>query len=265
MPIRRLLLPIALALVLVTEVLPRPQDVGGLFRADGEAAVRADGSEFVFARLQYGSGLANSGGFGRRGAWATDWWEADAHFMLGIDRLSNIRVVLDEYVSVAPLDPALFEYPFVYAVEVGRWYLSQEEADRLREYMERGGFMVVDDFWGSLEWDYFYQELQKIFPDREVEEIPLSHPLFHSFYDIDELLQVPSIRICSGGPTYQRGGVTPHALGVFDDDRRPLMVINYNTDLGDAWEHADNPCYPHMYSGFAYRMGINFIVYSMTH
>jgi hypothetical protein len=165
----------------------------------------------------------------------------------------------------APLDPELFDYPLVYAVEVGRWHLSQDEASRLREYMERGGFLVVDDFWGDQEWDYFYREVQKIFPDREVEPIPLSHPVFHSFYDIDDLLQVPSIRICSGGTTSQRGGVTPRALGVFDDARRPMMMIHFNTDLGDAWEHADNPCYPHMYSGFAYRMGINMIVYAMTH
>ena len=264
MLMRAVLMPI-LIVILAAEALPRAQNIGALFGPDvGEGAV--DGSEFVFARLQYGGGggLAN---FGRRGygAWSVDWPEADSHFMLGIDRLSNIRVVLDDYVSVAPLDPALFDYPLVYAVEVGRWYLSQEEADQLREYMERGGFLVVDDFWGSNEWAYFYRELQKIFPEREVELLAQSHPVFHSFYDIDELLQVPSIRICNGGPTWQRDGVTPQALAVFDDARRPMMVINFNTDLGDAWEHADNPCYPHLYSGFAYRMGINLIVYSMTH
>jgi len=264
--LKRLFLLVGFLLLLTVELLPRSQDVGGLFRADGEPALGADGSEFVFARLQYGSGLANYRGFGGRGSWSVDWPEADSHFMLGVDRLSNIRIVLDDYVSVAPLDPALFDYPLVYAVEVGQWYLSQEEADRLRQYLERGGFLVVDDFWGTYEWNDFYGQLAKIFPDREVEEVPLSHPIFHSFYDIDEILQVPNISNARrGGPTWEGDGYTPHALAIFDDARRPMVMINYNTDLGDAWEHADDPSYPHLYSGFAYRMGINFIVYSMTH
>ena len=250
----RTLLPGSLLLILLAGSFGGAQNMGALFSSAADGTPRADGSEFVFARLRYSAP-----------AWDTDWWEADSHFMLGMDRLTNIRVLLDDYVSVGPSEPALFDYPLVYAVEVGRWYLSQNDADRLREYMERGGFLVVDDFWGTLQWQYFYRELVKIFPDREVEPIPPSHPVFHSFYDIDEILQVPSIRICRGGTTSQQDGYTPHALGIFDDNRRLMMAINFNTDLGDAWEHADDPCYPHMYSGFAYRMGINFIVYAMAH
>ena len=144
--------------------------------------------------------------------------------------------------------------------------LSQQEADRLREYMERGGFMVVDDFWGTREWQSFSRQIQKIFPDRAVEEIPLTHEVFHSFYDIDEILQVPVVNSgCYGYPTWEQDGYTPYAMAVFDDSRRPMLMINLNTDLGDAWEHADVPCYPHKYSGYAYRLGLNFIVYAMTH
>jgi hypothetical protein len=186
--------------------------------------------------------------------------------MLGVDRLTNIRVVLDDYVSVAPSDPAIFDYPLVYAVEVGRWYLDPDEARQLREYLERGGFLVVDDFWGTRQWSDFYGQLAKIFPDREVEPIPLSHPIFHSFYDIDELIQVPNIRLGrAGGRTWEQDLIDPYALAIFDDARRPMVMINFNTDLGDAWEHADDPTYPHHFSGFAYRMGINFIMYAMTH
>lgn len=266
MMLQRISLWATLVFLVSAEFLPAAQDVGALFSSRDQGVV-ADGSEFVFARLQYGSGLSNFRGFGRRrGSWATDWPEADSHFMLGIDRLTNIRIVLDDYISVAPGDPAIFDYPLVYAVEVGRWYLDQQEADQLREYLERGGFLVVDDFWGTYQWNDFYGQLKKIFPTREVEEIPLSHPIFHSFYDIDEILQVPNIgNARRGGPTWEQDGYTPHALGIFDDDRRPMVVINFNTDLGDAWEWADDPSYPHFYSGFAYRMGINFIVYSMTH
>jgi hypothetical protein len=186
--------------------------------------------------------------------------------MFGIERLSNIRIDLDARVTVAPLDPELFDYPLVYAVEVGSWYFNDEEAARMREYLDRGGFLVVDDFWGTYEWNDFYGQLAKIFPDREVEEVPMDHPILHSFYDIDEIIQVPNVgNGRRGGPTYENGGIVPYALAVFDDARRPMVMINYNTDLGDAWEWADDPGYPHRFSGFAYRMGINFIVYAMTH
>jgi hypothetical protein len=256
----------ALLMLFAAEVRLSAQNIGALFGSGPDLTeVVADGSEFVFARLQYGSGLINFGR-GRGSGWATDWPEADSHFMLGIDRLSNIRVKLDDYISVAPGDPAIYDYPFLYAVEVGRWYLDQSEADQLREYLERGGFLVVDDFWGTYQWNDFYGQLAKVFPDREVEAVPMDHPIFHSFYDIDEILQVPNIgNARRGGPTWEGDGYTPYALAIFDDARRPMVMINYNTDLGDAWEHADDPGYPHLYSGFAYRMGINFIVYSMTH
>jgi len=259
--LKRLLLTACTTLLIVSEAMPGPQFFFG-DAGDKEAPI-VDGSEFVFARLIYSSGLGN---FGRRETWRTDRPDADEHFMLGMDRLSNIRVRLNDYVAVAIMDPALFDYPFVYAVEVGFMELSQQEAATLREYMERGGFLVVDDFWGTLQWRNFDYQLKKIFPDREVEPIPLSHEVFHSFYDIDEILQVPVVdRGCFNLQTWEQDGYTPYALAVFDDDRRPMLMINHNTDLGDAWEHADEPCYPHKYSGFAYRMGINFVVYAMTH
>ena len=105
-----------------------------------------------------------------------------------------------------------------------------------------------------------------IFPDREIEQLDMSHEIFHSFFDIQEILQVPNVNNgCGGYGTSEQDGYTPYALAVFDDARRPMMVINFNTDLGDAWEWADQPCYPHEFSGMAFRLGLNFIVYSMTH
>ena len=227
----------------------------------------ADGSEFVFARLIYNSGLQNFGRSRRGGSWRTDWPAADKHLIFAIDRMSNIRVVMDQDVAVEIMDPALFSYPFVYALEVGRGMdLSTEEAERLREYMDRGGFLVIDDFWGTREWSNFAYQLNKIFPDQEPEQIPISHPLFHTFFDIDEILQVPNVSNgCWGGPTYERDGYVPYALGIFDDDRRLKMLINYNTDIGDAWEHADQPCYPNEFANYAFRIAINYVIYSMTH
>ncbi len=176
---KRLILVICLVLLLSSEVLPRAQIIGDTV---------ADGSEFVFARLVYGSGL---GGFFRRGgSWRTDWPKADKQFMFGIDRLSNVRIVLEKDVAIPIMDPNLFSYPFLYAVEVGHMELTQPEADRLREYMERGGFLVVDDFWGTYEFQSFNRQAKMIFPDREIEQLEMSHEIFHSFYDIGEILQV---------------------------------------------------------------------------
>lgn len=252
---KRLLLVILSALVLT---LP-----GTLGTSSAQfVPARADGSEFVFARLIYPSGFSRRG----RGSWAVDWPKADKQFMFGIDRLSNVRIVLDQDVAIEIMDETLFSYPFLYAVEVGQMEINQTQADRLREYMLRGGFLVVDDFWGTYEWQNFSYQLKKIFPDKEVEEVPMTHPIFHSFYDIDQILQIPNVNNgCGGFQTHERDGYTPYALAVYDDTRRPMMMINYNTDLGDAWEWADQPCYPHEFSGMAYRMGLNFIIYSMTH
>ena len=229
-----------------------------------------DGSEFVFARLIYSDGargLANFRGFRGGGSWRTDWPEADKHLTYAIERMSNVRVVMDQDIAIEIMDPNLFSYPFLYALEVGRGMdLSPEEADRLREFMERGGFLVIDDFWGTREWQNWAYQLSKIFPEKEPEQIPIAHPLFHSFFDIEEIIQVPNVSNgCYGGPTYERDGYVPYALGIFDDDRRLMMLINYNTDIGDAWEHADQPCYPNEFANYAFRIAINYIIYSMTH
>ncbi len=255
------------ARIIVLVLLPAPLLAVQLFPAQelgGYGGV--DGSEFVFARLIYNEGLVNYRGWGRN-SWATDWPKADKQFIFAIDRMSNVRVVMDRDIAIGIMDPNLFSYPFVYALEVGRGMtLSPEEAERLREYMMRGGFLVIDDFWGTSQWQNFYRELKKIFPDKEPEEIPLSHPLFHAFFDIDQILQVPNVNNgCGGYRTHQADGYTPYALAIFDDDRRPMMVINFNTDVGDAWEWADVPCYPNRFANFAFRIGINWIVYSMTH
>ena len=257
---------LALALIAVF-LLPLPVLSSQLFpNRDLGGYGGVDGSEFVFARLIYNESLARFRGFGR-GSWSTDWPKADKQFIFAIDRLSNVRVVMDKDIAIEIMDPNLFSYPFIYALEVGRGMsLSTEEAERLREYMLRGGFLVIDDFWGTWQWQNFAVQLRKIFPDQEPEQIPLSHPLFHSFFDIEEILQVPNVSNgCGGFRTYQQDGYVPYALAVFDDNRRPMMVINFNTDIGDAWEWADVECYPNRFANFAFRIGINWIVYSMTH
>lgn len=185
--------------------------------------------------------------------------------MIVLRRVTNVDVYGEPH-AVRLDDPELRRYPFLYAVEVGFMDLSEEEAAGLRSYLLAGGFLMVDDFWGTQEWAAFEANMRKVLPDRPIVDLPLDHAVFRSYYRIDELVQVPSVNnITRWGRTWERDGRVPHARGIFGEDGRLLVAINWNTDLGDAWEWADIPEYPLEYSTFAYQMGVNFIVYAMSH
>jgi len=144
--------------------------------------------------------------------------------------------------------------------------LSNTDALIMREYLRRGGFWFLDDFWGSFEWAHFLTEIEKVLPGAEIRDIPMDHPLFHTFYDITEIVQVPSLNyVYNGGIVIEQDGVKAYCKGIWDDKGRLMVVINHNTDLGDAYEHADDPRYPHEFSGFAYRIATNIIIYALTH
>ena len=220
-------------------------------------------AEFSFARYAYGSGYY--GGWGRgRGSWDTDFPDAEYHLTQGIKRLTAIDAVHGGRVF-APLDDEIFDYPWLYAVEVGHWYLSEEEAERLREYLLRGGFLMLDDFHGSEEWATFLASMQRVFPDRPIVEIAEDDPILHTLYDLDQRTQIPGIRLLWSGRTYERDGYTPHWRGIYDDEERLMVAINFNMDMGDAWEHADWPEYPENLTALAYRFAINYVIYAMTH
>jgi hypothetical protein len=223
----------------------------------GMDAPTAPRKEFTFARLVYG------GGWGPNN-WATDAPKADVTFLAGMKRLTNLDV-RDSHFFLPLSSKELFRYPFLYAVEVGYLQLSPGEAGLLREYLLRGGFLVVDDFHGTYEWENFEEQIRKVLPDCRIEEVPLSHPVFHCFFDVEQLIQIPGVQMLYSGRTYEKDGYNPHFRGIFDDSGRLMVMINFNSDLGDAWEWADVPYYPEKYSSAAYRLGINYIVYSMTH
>jgi hypothetical protein len=218
--------------------------------------------EFYFSRAAY-----TGYGRGRRGgSWATDYPKADQIFLSFIDRLlSN----LDGYEHEHPIlldDPDLRRFPFLYAVEVGRMALRAPEIVGLRDYLLAGGFLVVDDFWGTRQWANFEHEIQAVLPGYEIVDLTLDHPIFTTFYEIEEIIQVPNVNNgIRGGPTHQSDGYVPMFKGIHDETGRLMVAINWNTDLGDAWEWADNPRYPLKYSTFAYEMGVNMIVYAMSH
>lgn len=205
--------------------------------------------------------------FPRQGwGWGTDYPGGDCKFMGGIHRLTGMHVDPNPNI-IGIMDPDLFKYPFLYAVEVGGMYFSDQDAARLREYFSRGGFLHVDDFWGRRERENFVAQMKKVFPDRQLELLPLTHEIFHTFFDIDSLIQVPGFGGgCYQGPTWQVSDETdPRVYGLSDDRGRLMVVATYNSDLGDAWEYMDAACYPEKYSGQAYRIGLNFMIYAMTH
>ena len=137
---------------------------------------------------------------------------------------------------------------------------------KLREYLDRGGFLMVDDFHGGYEWAAFVDGMKAVFPDRPIVEIAEDEEVLHVLYDLDQRIQIPGIRTINSGITWEReDGYPPEWRGVYDDEGRLMVAINFNMDLGDAWEHADWPEYPENMTALAYRFGINYVIYAMTH
>ena len=227
-----------------------------------------DGAELNFARLMYSGG---SYGWGGRGAWTTDMPEAEHFFMAGVTRLTQIdgrQVNLrngEGSTFINLKDGTVFDFPFLYAVEVGRWHLDQEEVAILREYLDRGGFLMVDDFHGSDQWSRFMSVMQRVFPDRPVVDVPVEDEIFQVFYAMDDRMQIPGLAALYNGRTWELDGYEPHWRGVYDDDGRLMVMINFNMDLGDAWEHADMVGYPEPMTAMAYRFAVNYVIYALTH
>lgn len=237
------------------------------------------GNGFTFCRIRY-QDHGGRGGWGRRGgSWRTDYPDSDLNFPQRLSELTSIKVNRDEngevkHAIVGLLEEDLFNYPFAYMIEVGNLYFSDEEAEALRSYLLRGGFVLVDDFWGTYAWENFEYEMSKVFPPEEypIVDIPLEHEIFHIVFEVKEVPQIPSIGSWyRSGRTYEMhdggGTETPHCRGIFDKRGRLMMVIMHNTDLGDGWEEeARNPIYFKEFSAKkAYPLGINIVVYAMTH
>lgn len=226
-------------------------------------AAREAPGEFQFVRLAYSSNRFAGYGGGNQ-YWQIDYPDAEHHLLKGIRRLTTVDAAENGRILV-PLDANIFDYPWIYAVEVGHWYLNTQEAARLRDYLLRGGFLMVDDFHGSFEWAAFKQSMERVFPDRPIVEIPEDDEAFHVLYDLDQRIQIPGRRFVMTGRTWEQDGRDPHWRGIYDDAGRLMVAINWNMDLGDAWEHADWPDYPENMTALAYRFGINYVIYAMTH
>jgi hypothetical protein len=222
-------------------------------------------TEWAFGRLRYPSYRGRGFGGFRGRSWGIDFPKADRQFVQGVRRLTRIHVRSAEQVVDLDEGDDVFYWPWLYAVEVGHWDLSDEECAKLREYLLRGGFLMTDDFHGTQEWRVFIASMSRVFPDRPIVEIENKDAIFHVLYDLDDRTQVAGVAALENGVTYEYDGYQPHWRGIYDDHGRVMVAICWNQDNGDAWEWADSPAYPEKMTGQAYRMGINYIIYSMTH
>ena len=226
---------------------------------------------FTFVRIKYDS----IGGYRRRGGgWDTDYRDSDLNFSLRLQQLTSLKVN-PEPIVLELTDPRLFDYPFIYIVEPGALTFHPPEIEALRRYLENGGFLMVDDFWGEREYQNFHREILRVLPNRSVSDVPLSHEIFHCVYDLTEKPQVPAIQVAwygrSQGITweerYESDTSVANYRAIFDDDGRIMVFICHNTDLGDGWEReGENEWYFEEFSvKQAYPMGINIVTYALTH
>ncbi len=235
-------------------------------------------TEWNFARLMYPLAPAyrfSRGGFGgRRGGngvwyegnsmWTQDYPRADRHFVEAVRRLTRIHVrSVEQPINLD--DGAVYDWPWLYAVQAGHWQLTDSQVKTMREYLLRGGFFMADDFWGSDEWDVFMETMRKILPGQEPVDLSNDDPIFHVVYDLSERYQVASEGSAQRGVSYKCTNCPDRWMGIRDDKGRVVVAITFQSDIGDSWEWADAPYYPEVYSRLGIRIGINYIAYAMTH
>ncbi len=244
-------------------------------------------TEWVEARLMYpqhpnarfgprGGRFGGFGGFGRYGpldwreggtSWSQDYPRADRHFAQAMRRLTRVHArSVEQPVNPDDTDD-IYNWPWMVAGEMGDWKLTDAQIKTVREYLLRGGFLYMDDFWGPEEWDRFDETMKAIFPDRAIVDIDDKDPIFHTVYDLDQKYQIlGQWALNRNGYMGQRAaGTIPRWRGIYDDKGRLMVTMTFNSDVGDSWEWADSPTYPERFSALGIRLGVNYVIYSMSH
>jgi Domain of unknown function (DUF4159) len=274
---RRLLVGLALAFVVATSASGQDWWQGGWggFRRMPPRFANAgtfDGA-FNFCRVMYTSVRREAGGQG----WWTDYPDADINFSIRLSELTKTRVSRQvsgepNHIVVRLTDEALFRCPFVEIEDAGTASFSDEEVAGLRKYLLKGGFMWADDFWGSYAWEMWVTELARVLPPAEypVRDVTPDHPVFRTMFEVKDLPQIPSIQFWrqSGGGTSERGSdsAQPHIRGISDAHGRLMVLMTHNTDISDAWEReGEDPRFFYSFSPEGYAVGINVLMYAMTH
>jgi hypothetical protein len=227
-------------------------------------------AEWTFARLMYPSsrrifdrpftnwiyGAAN---------WTIDYPRSDRHLSEAVRRLTRIQArSIEQPVNLDDGDD-VYNWPWLYGVEVGHWDLTESQAAKLRDFLLRGGFFMCDDFHGTEEWAIFVASMSRVFPDRPIVDIDNADPIFHTIFDLDDRYQVPGEQYVYTHRVAEKDGYDAHWRGIYDNKGRLMVAICHDMDLGDSWEHADNPRYPEKFSALGIRIGVNYITYAMTH
>jgi Domain of unknown function (DUF4159) len=226
--------------------------------------------EWTFARLMYPPGPLD----GYRGRFDGDWrlglslWtqdypRADRAFSQAVRRLTRVDArSVEEPVNLDDGDE-VYHWPWLYAVQVGEWGLTEQQAHKLRDYLLRGGFFMADDFHGSREQAYFEHTMKMVFPDRPIEDIPNNDDIFHTLFDLDNRYRITGAEHLDTG--YKLDGKVARWEAIRDDKGRIMVAISLNSDIGDSWEWSDTPSYPLKFSDLGMRIGVNYVIYAMTH
>jgi hypothetical protein len=262
---------VAAAVALVCFVVPAVSSLvrdavaqAGVFKEDKLA-----GLQWTFVRVKYTPTTGELAMRTRFGFWDDPWAidapAAEQNLSRRVQTATAIEV--GEPLVMALDDPRLWQYPWLYLVEPSNLVLSDDEAATLREFLLRGGTLTLDDFHGSFEWELTVRQMARIFPDREIVDLPPTHPIFTCFYQLDRYPQVPGLGSFFNGRTWEKGGFTARLRAILDDAGRPMVLINWNTDMGDGWEWSNAEDYPGYlkWTSVAYQMMINEVVYTLTH
>lgn len=270
----RLALSLSLGLLLLAQ---RPfKTYPGLEGAATDTELPADfnnKAELILGRLMYPSGGGRGGFRGGGGnwllgrtTWTVDYPKGDRTFAAALRRLTRLDIRSVEQ----PVNPDdgddIYHWPYLHVSMPGSWALTDAQTLKLRDYLERGGFLFCDSFFGTAEWQVFEEGMRRIFPNRQIEELTNDDPMFHTVFDITERYQVGNFRsMQSRGVTYRADGADPHWRVVRDDKGRVMVAMAFNSDLGDSWQLADEPRYPEKFSALGIRIGVNYVIYAMSH
>jgi hypothetical protein len=228
-------------------------------------------------RFHYCRGMYRMNPNGDGGSWMTDYPLADIDLSVRLAELTKIRVAFDgprdpQHLIIPLTGEELFHCPMIMMQEVGRLFFSEEDAVRFRSYLLKGGFLWVDDFWGSYAWDSWSAQIRKVFPSGEYDivDLPAAHPVFHTMFDLKGVPQIPGIGYWrgSGGGTSERGADSAqvHARGISDRTGRLMVLMTHNTDVSDSWEReGEDPRYFYRFSVEGYQVAMNVLIYAMTH
>lgn len=242
----------------------------GRYRDPLRSGLPPERGGFTFCRLWYDATRRMRSGLG----WSTDYPAADHNFMTRLEELTTARLTWwsegdPGYAAVRATDPELFRCPFLFMSDPGSVTFSDEEVERLRQYLLKGGFLWADDLWGDLAWGYFVREMRRILPGHDLERITPDHPLFEAHYAVEQIPQIPSIQSWrrNGGQAAEFGpGNPPRMHAIFDEEGRLLVLVSHNTDIADGWERETaEPEFFYRFSPEAYGLGINVLLWSMTH